>query len=68
MSRYCCYLFFSLKTHNKQFEAADGGDEDEEGDNKGEQDDDEKETPVLSMVGAFALLTGITVCVAISSE
>ena len=61
--RYCCYLLFSLKTHNKQFEQADDGDKEE-----GDDDEHEKDTPVLSMVGAFVLLSAITVCVAVSSE
>lgn len=56
---------FSLKTHNKQFEQNEDGDKDGEDDGN---EDGEKETPVLSMLGAFALLTGITVCVAVSSE
>ena len=66
--RYCCYLFFSLKTHNKQFEQTEDGDKDENEEDADEGDNDEKETPVLSMIGAFVLLTAITVCVAISSE
>ena len=66
LCRYCCYLFFSLKTHNKQFEQSD--ENKEEGEDDGGDDDGEKETPVLSMIGAFLLLTVITVFVAISSE
>lgn len=62
--RYACYLLFSLKTHNQAFEQHD------DDENEGENGDDEKheEVPVLSLSGAFLMLTSITVMVAVSSE
>lgn len=63
LPRYASYLLFSLKTHNQAFEASNGGEDD------GEEDEDkEEETVVLSLFGAFFMLTAITVMVAISSE
>lgn len=58
--RYACYLLFSLKTHNQAFQ--NEGEEGEGGEEKHE------EVPVLSLAGAFLMLTSITVMVAISSE
>ena len=49
--RYCCYLFFQLKTHGDMF--------------KGEES---TETPSLSLSGALACLTAITLIVAVASE
>ena len=71
--RYFCYLLFSLKTHNQAFQGEDGEGEGEEQGQGGEGDKDEDEEthqdiPVLSLSGAFFMLTSITVVVAIASE
>lgn len=65
--RYACYLLFSLKTHNQAFENHDDDDDDKE---EGEEDGEDKheEVPVLSLSGAFLMLSSITVMVAVSSE
>ena len=65
LRRYACYLLFSLKTHNQAFESHDD-DEEEEGEEGGEGK--HEEVPVLSLSGAFLMLTSITVMVAVCSE
>jgi Ca2+:H+ antiporter len=59
---YCCYLYFQLKTH-KEVATAEEGDGDGDG-GEGEV----AEQPSLSLSGALAMLTGITVIVAFASE
>ena len=52
--RYLCYLLFTLKTHQAATEPL--------------QDDEEPETPALSLSAALLGLSGITVVVAVCSE
>lgn len=66
--RYACYLLFSLKTHNQAFENHDDDEEEEGEGGEGVEGEKHEEVPVLSLSGAFLMLTSITVMVAVSSE
>lgn len=61
---YGLYLFFTLKTHNGETQSSNGGNN---GGSSGESSEKEEE-PALSLSGAIAMLTGITVIVAFASE
>lgn len=61
---YACYLLFQLKTHREDSASAedDGGDASDDGTDK------QEETSSLSLSGALAMLTVITILVAFASE